>query len=129
ARFGVVKQRLVVASFNLPAINGAFADPLPTYRQAGHVIGCVDRKKQNKSQQIHADQDQHTVKQATNNIADHDGLAESGLLTTVARTRERAMPQARPPPTMASTATSHNGHHTGTFHALIFSARKLGAIR
>src|SRR5690625_5157357 len=67
----VDQQRLVITVLTLPSFNRIGADALATNRQTRHIVWRINRKKQHKRDEIHANQDGHAVKQASHEVARH----------------------------------------------------------
>src|SRR5699024_3310168 len=116
-----MEQGFVVAPIDFPLLDGLLADALAANGQTRHVVRRVDGKEENKGQDVDAQQDQYTIQQSTNNIGGH-ACPLSGSRAFL-RSRRRAVCHTTSRPTPAPIATSHQGHHTGAFHARMESAR------
>ena len=66
---GVQVQRLVVAALGLPLVDHLLRDALAADVQARHVVGRVDGEEQEEGRQVDAEQDQHAVGDAAQDVA------------------------------------------------------------
>src|SRR5690606_1140865 len=105
------KQRFVVAPLYFPLLDGFLADTLAANRETRHVVGGIDRKKQDKRQQVNAQQNEHPIQQAAHNIADHD-TSVTGRVPATARSRFRAVRHRTTTPNTATAANSQDRKST-----------------
>src|SRR5690606_27710895 len=118
-----------VAPLGLPFFDSFRADALPAYGHAGHVVGRVHRKEQDKGKQVDADQYQHPVQQPPQYVGSHAFSPSQTPASAVARSRRRMMRMAGYMPRSAAANRTHKGHQMGGFQLSIRSARKAGSMR
>src|SRR5690606_18122601 len=130
-------QGFVVAALHLPAVDRFLANTLAADRQARHVVRCIDRKEQYKSQKVYTKQNQCAIHQAPYDVSNHEigfsvlaGPRWAGAtLATTAVSRLRICRHATATPTSSVASTSNNGHQMGWFHARTPAARSCGSRR
>src|SRR5690606_36592208 len=128
-RFRVIEQRLVIPAFGLPFFNGFGADALPTDRHSSHVIGRIDRKKQDEGKKIDANQNENTVDQASEDIPAHGPAPCDRAARSVSLSLRLMMRMAGYTPAATKASSTHSGHQTGAFQALMRSARMSASMR
>ena len=65
-------QRLVVTVLLFPALDGFRRHALDAELHARHVVRRVHHEEQREGEQVHPDEDRHCVKDAANEVGDHE---------------------------------------------------------